>query len=107
MSARWLFCHWRSSVFNCASSFFGSVPGLTRPIMSSQCELGTFSRVVSPSSTGSCDKGIQKSGIDHARRSAPKNPGAATPITVNGLLLIWNAAPITVGSLPYFETQAW
>ena len=50
---------------------------------------GLFSRAVAPSISSSVVSGSQKSGMPHPASFAPKNPGAATPITVNECPLIW------------------
>src|SRR5262252_2284413 len=74
---------------------------------SSQAKRGFFRREVAPATSGSVVNGSQKSSISELASFAPKKPGGAMPIIVNGWPLKWYVAPITDGSDPYFPCQAW
>src|SRR5499427_5793428 len=74
---------------------------------SSQAKRGFFRREVAPATSGSVVNGSQKSSISELASFAPKKPGGAMPIIVNGWPLKWYVAPTADGSDPYFPCQAW
>ena len=65
----------------------------------SQGEVDCRNREPSPAIVGSCCSGIQRSG-GNARTVSPKNPAAATPMTVNGRPSSTSVEPTTDGSDP-------
>ena len=74
-------------------------PGRRRPIARSHAATGWRSSELSPAISGSCWSGIQRSG-GSPRSVSPKNPGGATPMTVNGWPSTTNVEPTTEGSPP-------
>ena len=74
-------------------------PGRRRPIMRSHAETGWLSSAALPSIIGSCWTGSQISG-GSLRSVSPKNPGGATPMTVNGWPSMTKFEPTTFGSPP-------
>src|ERR1035438_5575208 len=80
-------------------------PRRSRPMTRSHAEGDWRSKEPDGLMVGSCWSGIHRSG-GSLRSVSPKNPGTATPITVNGCPSITKADPITDGSAPKFDSHA-